>query len=205
MQAPNVPPRPEPSSDARSWMTVVGVVVAAVVGGVLGSAGTRAAGPRAAPEPAPPIALIEAAKAEAEAPPAEPAPAPAPAPAPKLYLARTTALRTQVGGRRGPTLESGTEVHRLTAHQGWVLVLAGPGGPAGFVEADALTTEKPVAALAREREFSGCAPPYGSCMVSARRQRARCEEQCRPEPGSAARRCRAACRLAYEHCTERCR
>lgn len=199
------PPLPVPSTvgvapaPERRWMiTVLAALVAAGLGAAVASSS-----PRPKPAPAP-----EVGQRSAPVPPAAPAPVvpvpTSPEPSPMAYVARNASLHAEIGGRTVARLAPGQEVTRWSAHHGWVLISAGPSGPAGFVEADVLTAEKPVQALAREWGFEGCHPPGGACRASARRQRARCEESCERSPEGALR-CRSACRLAYESCIGHCR
>ena len=112
-------------------------------------------------------------------------------------------LHASIRGPRVGRLEAGAEVERLDAHDGWVLVLAGPSGPVGFVEADHLAAEKPLVTLAAEKAFSDCERGPG-CLSSARRQRLRCEEACDGQAGAAREKCRAACGMAFETCRSAC-
>ncbi|MEL6189977.1 MAG: hypothetical protein AAFU79_35580, partial [Myxococcota bacterium] len=117
------------------------------------------------------------------------------------FLSIDAQLVSMVGGTTGPNVTAGTEVRRLASHDGWTLVLVEPSGPVGFVEADRLTRQKPIQAMARDFAFTGCVAPELPCLSSAREQRDRCVDACGPL-GS---RCETACRIAFEQCQRDCR
>ena len=101
------------------------------------------------------------------------------APPGHAFVVRSTRVRGEVGGRRGARLHLGQRVERLRARDGWVLVLVAPGGPAGFVEADALGPRKPIEALAEQVRFSDCGRSSGAlCRRRARLQRSECRPAC---------------------------
>ncbi len=122
----------------------------------------------------------------------------------RAYVARTTRLSDRAGGRPGETLSAGTPVERLGVHRGFILVLIEPGGPVGFVEADVLEEQKPVATLAAENPFEGCTGAPAPCRAHAQRQLERCLEACGPKDARSDR-CAAVCRVAFENCGRACR
>lgn len=221
---PDLPPAPRSrvskprTASGSPWTMLATLAATGVVGGLIGAMVLRAL---SAPEPIPPLPEMRVEEVrpepvldtppevqpESERPEETEPESPAfadPAAAPGYaFLARDIGLAPTVRGRAGKRVSAGTEVRRLSATDGWVLVLVEPGGPAGFVEADALESRIPVRALARKMAFRGCRSRVPRCVAKARDQQDACVARC----GVAERnlRCEAACRMAFERCRRDCR
>ncbi len=102
-------------------------------------------------------------------------------------------------------LEVGQLVREMGEVEGKQLVLIPPRGPAGFVDADALTPTLPLEALARQVAFDECSVTrkrtLDDCLYDAKQQQNACEDRC-TDPTS---RCTPMCKLAFERCLEACR
>ncbi|MEQ8273599.1 MAG: protein kinase [Deltaproteobacteria bacterium] len=102
-------------------------------------------------------------------------------------------------------LEVGQLVREMGEVEGKQLVLIPPRGPAGFVDADALTQTLPLEALARQVAFDDCSVTrkrtLDDCLYDAKQQQTACEDRC-TDPSS---RCAPMCELAFERCLEACR
>jgi hypothetical protein len=110
-------------------------------------------------------------------------------------------------------LPIGTEVRRYDDIDGYVLVVAQPKGPAGFVEADTLGKRKPIAVLAREIDLHcDAATSAEQCAASAKTELDTCVAQCgNPTPDTTnvqeddlGGRCVLACQLAFAECDRSC-
>jgi hypothetical protein len=102
----------------------------------------------------------------------------------------------------------------------WVLVMAVPEGPAGFISDRLLGSRKPIALLAKEIDFPGCATgddvSRDECLARGKQAHEACLQGCgvanAPEGAGAAEeaesspvvRCAEACRVAFMECQRAC-
>ncbi len=114
-------------------------------------------------------------------------------------------LRTHPGskGKLVAPLPVGAQVRTYEDFDEWILVMALPRGPAGFIKKEALDSRKPLAVIARELAFLGCTAAGSSmsaCIDDAERQLEGCLAGCTDRE-----RCEQACRLAHASCLEGCK
>lgn len=103
-------------------------------------------------------------------------------------------------------LEVGQLVREMGEVEGKRLVLIPPRGPAGFVDADALTKTLPLEALARQVAFDDCSVSrrrtLDDCLFDAKQQETACTDRCLDRTAG---RCVPMCKLAFERCLASCR
>jgi hypothetical protein len=128
-------------------------------------------------------------------------------------------LRTHASddGQMVAKLELGQRVKKFDAAGDWVLVMAEPSGPAGFISERLLGARKPIALLARELAFASCDAgddrSRDDCLYEAKQQNDACLAGCGPAIGlsaapgadsSPAMRCAEACKVAFGDCQRSC-
>jgi hypothetical protein len=110
-------------------------------------------------------------------------------------------------------LEIGTLVRTYEVIDGFVLVMAAPKGPAGFISEKLIDEKKPIALLAKERAFAACEVTaeytIDDCLYQGKQQHDACTESCGFAVGAGgednpALRCAEACKVAFNDCQRSC-
>lgn len=104
-------------------------------------------------------------------------------------------------------LEAGALVRLYPGTDEWALVVVEPEGPAGFLPKPLLGVQLPLARLAADLAFPGCAVEGGAsvddCLFDAKQAQEACTERC-GGPTNAPVRCVEACGAAFDACSKTC-
>lgn len=113
-------------------------------------------------------------------------------------------------------LEIGALVRTYESIDGFVLVMAEPKGPAGFISEKLIGAKKPIALLAKERAFAACEVTseytIDDCLYQGKQQHDACTESCGvavagggvATEDNPALRCAEACKVAFNECSRSC-
>ncbi len=195
---------------AARWGLIAGALVVVMLSSSLVASSLM----RTEPTPSPPaVAEVAPVVATENVPKQTPPPVLAPgvvdAPAPEGFAyvrAAGVELRAtaDADGEAIVPLEEGLLLRDFGLVDGAHLVMVMPRGPAGFVDPDSLSRNKPTARLIRELELAGCRieTTLDECLVAAKAAQDKCLEVCL---AGRSPRCVEVCDGAFRQCAAGCR